>query len=97
MLYLILAILCGSLFSIIFKLCQRHDADGRQVTLFNYAVAFLFTLLPIVARVVFDPGTAASDYAPGTNSWLLAAVQGLLFTFGFIVMDRSTLLMLLPL
>ena len=91
MLYLILAILCGSLFSIIFKLCQRHDADGRQVTLFNYAVAFLFTLLPIVARVVFDPVTAASDYVPGTNSWLLAAVQGLLFTFGFIVMDRSTL------
>lgn len=90
MLYLILAILCGSLFSIIFKLCQRHDADGRQVTLFNYAVAFLFTLLPIVARVVFDPGTSASDYIPGTSSWLLAFIQGLLFTFGFIVMDRST-------
>ena len=66
MVFLILAILCGSLFSIIFKLCQRHDVDGRQVTLFNYAVAFLFTLLP------------------------LAVVQGLLFTFGFIVMDRST-------
>ena len=60
MVFLILAILCGSLFSIIFKLCQRHDVDGRQVTLFNYAVAFLFTLLPIVARTVFDPGTSAS-------------------------------------
>ena len=90
MLFLILAILCGSLFSIIFKLCQRHDVDGRQVTLFNYAVAFLFTLLPIVARTVFDPGTSASDYVPGSSSWLLAAVQGLLFTVGFIVMDRST-------
>lgn len=90
MVFLILAILCGSLFSIIFKLCQRHDVDGRQVTLFNYAVAFLFTLLPIVARTVFDPGTSASDYVPGASSWLLAVVQGLLFTFGFIVMDRST-------
>ena len=90
MVFLILAILCGSLFSIIFKLCQRHDVDGRQVTLFNYAVAFLFTLLPIVARTVFDPGTSASDYVPGASSWLLAFVQGLLFTFGFIVMDRST-------
>ena len=90
MVFLILAILCGSLFSIIFKLCQRHDVDGRQVTLFNYAVAFLFTLLPIVARTVFDPGTSASDYIPGASSWLLAVVQGLLFTFGFIVMDRST-------
>ena len=90
MVFLILAILCGSLFSIIFKLCQRHDEDGRQVTLFNYAVAFLFTLLPIVARTVFDPGTSASDYIPGASSWLLAVVQGLLFTFGFIVMDRST-------
>ena len=90
MVFLILAILCGSLFSIIFKLCQRHDVDGRQVTLFNYAVAFLFTFLPIVARTVFDPGTSASDYIPGASSWLLAVVQGLLFTFGFIVMDRST-------
>ena len=90
MVFLILAILCGSLFSIIFKLCQRHDVDGRQVTLFNYAVAFLFTLLPIVARTVFDPSTSASDYVPGASSWLLAFVQGLLFTFGFIVMDRST-------
>ena len=90
MLYLILAILCGSLFSIIFKLCQRHGVDGRQVTLFNYAVAFLFTLLPIVARTVFDPDAAAAHYIPGPSSWLLAFVQGLLFTFGFIVMDRST-------
>ena len=90
MLYLILAILCGSLFSIIFKLCQRHDVDGRQVTLFNYAIAFLFTLLPIVARAVFDPDADAAHYIPGPSSWLLAVVQGLLFTFGFIVMDRST-------
>lgn len=91
MLYLILAIICGSLFSIIFKLCQRHGVDGRQVTLFNYAVAFIFTLLPILAKVVFDPGSAAEDYIPESSSWLLAMVQGLLFTLGFVVMDRSTL------
>lgn len=91
MLYLILAIVCGSLFSIIFKLCQRQGVDGRQVTLFNYAVAFVFTLLPIAARVVFDGSSSAPDFIPGADSWLLAFVQGLLFTLGFVVMDRSTL------
>lgn len=91
MLYLILAILCGSLFSIIFKLCQRHDVDGKEVTMFNYAVAFVFTLLPIAARAAFDPGVAAADYVPEADSWLLAMVQGLLFALGFTVMDRSVL------
>jgi len=90
MLYLILAILCGSLFSIIFKLCQRHGIDGLQVILFNYSIAFLFTLLPIVARIVFDPETFAADYIPHAISWPLAAVQGILFLSGFSVMDRST-------
>ena len=90
MLYLILAIIGGSLFSIIFKLCQRHGVDGRQVTLFNYALAFLFTLLPIILHVAVDRDTDAAHYLPGTSSWLLAAVQGVLFTTGFIVMDRST-------
>ena len=90
MIYLLLAVLCGSLFSIVFKLCQMHGADGRQVTMFNYIIAFVFTLVPIVARAVFDPGTEASDYVPGASSWLLAAVQGALFTLGFIIMDGST-------
>ena len=59
MLFLILAILCGSLFSIVFKLCQRHGVDGLQVTFLNYSIAFLFTLLPIIARAVFDSATSA--------------------------------------
>ena len=70
MLYLILAIIGGSLFSIIFKLCQRHGVDGRQVTLFNYALAFLFTLLPIIVHVAVDRETDASHYLPGASSWL---------------------------
>jgi len=90
MVYLLLAILCGSLFSIIFKLCQRHDVDGLQVILFNYALAFLFTLLPILGHIVLDSGVAVRDYFPGPSSWLLAFVQGLFFTFGFSVMDGST-------
>ena len=90
MLYLILAIICGSLFSIVFKLGQRHGVDGRQVIVFNYTVAFLFTLLPIVGRVVFDQGVSAGDFIPEASSWLLALVQGLFFTLGFNIMDRST-------
>lgn len=90
MIYLLLAILCGSLFSIIFKLCQRHDVDGSQVIFFNYFLAFVFTLLPIVGRILFESGADAGDYVPGPSSWLLALVQGLFFTFGFSVMDWST-------
>lgn len=90
MVFLLLAILCGSLFSIVFKLGQRHGADGLQVTFFNYAVAFAFTLLPIVGRVVFDPGASAGDFVPAPSAWLLALVQGALFMTGFTIMDRST-------
>ena len=90
MVYLILAILCGSLFSIVFKLCQRHGVDGSQVIFFNYFLAFLFTLIPILGRILFVSGVAAGVYVPGPSSWLLAFVQGLFFTFGFSVMDWST-------
>ena len=83
MVYLLLAILCGALFSIVFKLGQRFGSDGLQVIFFNYLVAFLFTLLPILAHIVID-------YVPGPSSWLLAVVQGAFFVTGFIVMDRST-------
>ena len=90
MIYLLLAILCGSLFSIVFKLGQRHGADGLQVIFFHYLVAFAFTLLPIAAHVVFNPSASAGDYVPGPSSWLLGVVQGALFMAGFVVMDRST-------
>ena len=90
MFYLLLAILCGSLFSIVFKLCQMHRVDGLQVIFLNYMLAFLFTLLPILGRVIFNPDVAASDYIPAPSSWMLAFVQGLFFAFGFCVMDGST-------
>jgi drug/metabolite transporter (DMT)-like permease len=90
MVYLLLAILCGALFSIVFKLGQRFGADGLQVIFFNYLVAFLFTLLPILAHIVLDPSVSSGDYVPGPSSWLLAVVQGAFFVTGFTVMDRST-------
>ena len=90
MLYLVLAILCGSLFSIVFKLCQMRGIDGLQVILFNYSIAFLFTLLPIAGHIAIDPAVSVADYLPHTSSWLLAAVQGALFLTGFSVMDHST-------
>ena len=90
MVYLILAILCGSLFSIIFKLGQKHGVDGLQVTLVNYVTAFVFTMLPIAGKIVFDHGVPAGNFLPSPSSWLLALVQGAFFTAGFTVMDRST-------
>ena len=90
MVYLLLAILCGSLFSIVFKLCQRYGVDGLQVIFFNYTIAFVFTLLPILARAGFDPAVSFADMVPRPSGWLLALAQGLLFTTGFVIMDRST-------
>jgi len=91
MVYLLLAILCGSLFSIVFKLGQINGTDGRQVILFNYSIAFLFTLLPILGHVVLDREASFGSYVPDAlSSWLLAVVQGAFFVTGFNVMDRST-------
>lgn len=90
MVFLLCAIFLGSLFSIVFKLCQQHGINTEQVILFNYVTAFVVSIAPIVWSVVSDPGVSAADYVLEPKMFLLAAVEGILFMLGFIVMNRST-------
>lgn len=90
MLYLILAIISGSLFSVIFKLCQNRGVDSGEIILFNYITGTLFCFVPIFYKVLLDADAGLESYAIPFRSIALALVQGFLFFFAFWVMARST-------
>jgi len=90
MVYLLFAILFGSLFSVMLKLCQRWQIDTQQVIFFNYASAFLLTLVPILFRIAGPEAVPAQDFTLQPLSWAACALQGVLFATGFTSMDRST-------
>ena len=87
--YLLLAILFGSLFSILFKLFQRYSINSLQAILFNYLTALLISVIPFV-RDILSGGIEAERCMLTPSGYLFACVVGLLFVLGFIVMDRST-------
>ena len=87
MIFLILAILFASLFSVILKVCQNLRIDNGQVILFNYVTAALFSLASIILKLC--KGFSLSDFSLDVTSVLLGIFQGLMFTVGFNVMDRS--------
>jgi len=90
MLYLILAVISGSLFSVIFKLCQNRDVDSGEIILFNYITGTLFCFVPIFYKVLLDADAGLASYSIPFRSIALAVVQGFLFFFAFWVMARST-------
>ena len=88
MLYLLIAIICGSLFSVTFKLCQRHSIDTFLAILFNYVVATLVAWTPMLWKWICG-GTAPVN--PLSERWLwMAAIQGFFFYYGFTLMSHST-------
>ena len=90
MVYLIIAIVFGSLFSVMLKLCQRWQIDTHQVIFFNYFFAFLITLAPLVVRMAGPAGVPVEDYILKPTSILPCILQGILFMAGFSIMDRCT-------
>lgn len=88
MLFLLFAIIFGSLFAVVFKLCQKWDIDTGQVILFNYVTAMLLSAGSILVSVT--GGARLADYSLAAPSVLLAVVQGAFFYLGFLVMNRST-------
>lgn len=89
MLYLLIAVLCGSLFSIIFKVSQRLHIDSAQVILFNYLFAAIVSWAPLLYGSVAHGSSEAIN--PFAESWLgWALLQGVFFMGGFLVMDIST-------
>ena len=90
MVYLIIAIVFGSLFSVMLKLCQRWQIDSQQVILFNYAFAFLITLAPILFKMAGPAAVPAQDFMLTRHSVWACVLQGILFLAGFSIMDRCT-------
>lgn len=90
MIYLILAIVMSSMFSVLFKICQRLGIDSKQVILFNYVTALIVSLIPILMKIA--GGVAPADYLLGTKTIIFASILGLMFTLGFVTMDKSTAL-----
>ena len=91
MVYLVFAILFGSLFSVMLKLSQRWQIDTQQVILFNYASAFLLTLFSILVRMAGPGGLPVQDFLLRPASFWACVLQGTLFLLGFTIMDRCTL------
>ncbi len=91
MIYLLFAILFGSLFSVVLKICQRAQIDTQQVILFNYSSAFLLTLLPILLRMAGPDGVPPQDFSLRPASIGACVLQGVLFLTGFSIMDRCTM------
>lgn len=88
MFYLLIAILCGSLFSVVFKLCQQRGVDTFQAILFNYVTAFLVTWVP--AFWLWARGGEAPVNPFAERWWWMAAIQGFFFYYGFSLMSHST-------
>ena len=88
MLYLIIAILFGSLFAVVFKVCQQRQIDTGKVIMYNYLTGFIISL--------FSVDWSTLDTLPCGEGWgeaslfITTLLQGALFMTGFIVMDRST-------
>lgn len=90
MIYLIIAILCGSTFSILFKIFQRKNINCSQAIFYNYLTAIVTSFCPIITEMINSEQTSISDYIPSIPICLLALMVGSLFMAGFWTMDKST-------
>ena len=83
MLYLFLAVICASTYSILFKLFACRDVDSLQAIAFNYLTA---TLLGILLSL----GDMSGGLVLGWREWGLSAIMGVMFMVAFVLMARST-------
>lgn len=82
MLYLVIAILFGSLFAILFKIFQRKGVDSLQAIGVNYAVALLLGMAG--NAVIGEPHVAMEP-------WIVPALLAGLFMMGsFVTMNSAT-------
>lgn len=88
MFFLLGAILLASLFSIVFKLCQKFGIDSSHVILINYFTAMAASWIPIGIRLMTGNADLA-DYSLQGSSYVFASIQGIFFVLGFTVMDYS--------
>lgn len=83
MLYLLLAIICASTYSVLFKLFACRDIDSLQAIAFNYLTA-------TILGVVMSLGMMSEGVVLGLSELGLSVVMGLMFMAAFVLMARST-------
>lgn len=84
MLYLLLAIVAASTYSILFKLFACRDIDSLQAIAFNYLTAALL-------GIAFSFGTLYTEGVVLTGKeWWLSVAMGAMFMTAFVLMARST-------
>ncbi|MBP3420067.1 MAG: EamA family transporter [Marinifilaceae bacterium] len=84
MIYLIVAILFGSLFAILFKLFAKHGVDALQAIIFNYITAI--AIGPLTNIIRGEVAFSALSAVP----LLPAILTGLFMVGGFIAMSNAT-------
>ncbi len=83
MLYLLLAIVAASTYSILFKLFACREIDSLQAIAFNYLTA-------AVLGIALSFGTLSEGVVLGGVEWGLSVVMGAMFMTAFVLMARST-------
>jgi len=90
MLFLLLAILFGSMFSVAFKLCQNHRIDAAQVILFNYITGIVVSAASVIISIADGECIGLEGCIINSKSAFLPLIQGFFFFLGFRIMDSST-------
>ncbi len=88
--FLFVAILCTSLFAVIFKICQQRGVEVMPVILFNYITAALISVVSVAVNITVTSAPVESCLLPPV-SIVLALVQGAVFVAGFSMMNWATL------
>lgn len=83
MLYLLLAIVCASTYSVLFKLFACRDIDSLQAIAFNYITA-------AILGFSMSLGSMTDGFVLGGGELGLSAVMGVMFMAAFVLMARST-------
>lgn len=80
------------MFAVMLRLFQQFKIDSEQGILFNYVTGIIFSLIPVLGIGGDTSCLSAENLQNSVFSYriLLTAIQGALFSFGFIVMDWST-------
>ncbi|MBQ0090224.1 MAG: hypothetical protein KBT27_12940 [Prevotellaceae bacterium] len=89
MVYLISAIIFGSLFAVMFRLFQQNNINSEQAIMFNYLTGLILSLIPIISNYNAIPTGGLYTYILSYRT-LFALVQGTFFVGGFIIMAWST-------
>ncbi|MCR4770180.1 MAG: hypothetical protein K5874_08240 [Bacteroidaceae bacterium] len=89
MLYLLLAILCGTTCNVLFKVFNKYNLDIKQIVLFNYIAAVLINWIPISYNAVMKSEVGWDAYVLSPMVYFLSLIVGAFFMIAFVMMGKS--------